>query len=92
MSGHVAHATHGGNPEKFEPCRRFKVGFHTILSLFIPGRKYLRVYMKNRTPKYAFSSRDNLLGLQDRVESCPGMSFNPGSSCKRMYVYGYGLS
>ena len=29
----------------------------TILSLFIPGQKQLRVYMENRTMKYASSSR-----------------------------------
>ena len=60
----------------------------TILTLFIPGRKQLRVYMENRTPTYAFfSSRDNFqLGIQDQVESCPGISFIPGSSRKRMCV------
>ena len=29
MSGH---AGHGGNPGKFEPCRRFEVGFHPCSS------------------------------------------------------------
>ena len=39
---------------------------------------------------YAFSSRDKFqLDHLDRVESCPGMSFIPGSSCKHLYAYVY---
>ena len=55
MSGH---AGHGENPGKFEPCRRFEVGFHNIF-LVHPGTKTAARYMENPTPKYAFSSRDN---------------------------------
>ena len=62
---------HGGSPGKFEPCRRFEVGFHNTF-LVHPGTK---------------------------TAAClHGESYNeiriliPGSSCKRMCVYVYGLS
>ena len=32
------HASHGGNPGKFEPCRKFEVGFHDTF-LVHPGTK-----------------------------------------------------
>ena len=39
---------------------------------------------------YVFSSRDKFqLGHLDRIESCPGMSFIPGSSCKHLYACAY---
>ena len=50
-----------------------------------PGTKWRVVYMG-----YAFSSRDKFqLSHLDRVESCPGMSFIPGSSCRWRFTRRY---
>ena len=83
-----SHAGHGGNPGKFEPCRRFEVGFHNTF-LVHPGTKIAartRVNMENPTPKYAFSSRVapdefqpglaiyvSICTCTDRVELSPGL-------------------
>ena len=63
MSGH---AGLDGNPGKFEPCRRFEVGFHNIF-LVHPGTK-TAARLGNRTPKY--------LLLQVRIFIPGQLSFN----------------
>ena len=75
----------------------FKVGFMYVFSrlpqifrkstVALPGQNGHR-YLHGEL--CAFSSRDNFqLGHLDGVESCPGMSFIPGSSCKHLYAYMY---
>ena len=71
----------------------FKVGIHgDFLQASVDFQKTYGGHLEGclHGELYVFSSREKFqLCHLDRVESCPGMSFIPGSSCKPLYAYVY---